>query len=145
VNFFSLDAANPVAVSLARRTFHLPYFRARMCVERAGDTVRYASTRTHRGAPPAEFSGSYAPTGAPYRAATGTIEHWLTERYCLYTSAPSGAPLCGEIQHRSWPLQPADAEISRNTIAAAVGIDLPSTPPLLHFAARLDVVAWRYE
>ncbi len=31
--FFSLDAANPVAVAIARATFGLPYFHARMCVE----------------------------------------------------------------------------------------------------------------
>lgn len=144
VYFFSLDAANPIAVSLARRAFRLPYFRARMRVARTDSTIHYASTRTHRGAPPAAFGATYRPTGAPYRSAAGTLEHWLTERYCLYATDRRGAPLCGEIQHRPWPLQPAAAEITVNSMADWLGVALPAAPPLLHFAERLDVVGWRY-
>src|SRR5215470_11526964 len=63
VFFFSLDAANPVAVAAARRFFHLPYFRARMSCRPDGDGIRYASQRTHRGAPSAELRGRYRPLG----------------------------------------------------------------------------------
>jgi hypothetical protein len=41
-----------------------------------------------------------------------------------------------------WPLQDARAEIEINTMAAAANIALPYTPPLLHFARRLDVLIW---
>jgi uncharacterized protein YqjF (DUF2071 family) len=71
----------------------------------------------------------------------GTIEHWLTERYCLYTEH-RGAISIGEIHHAPWPLQNAAAEIACNTMAAAAGIELPATAPLLHFARRIDVVIW---
>src|ERR687894_454117 len=57
--FFSLDAANPVAVRLARATFRLPYFDAEMSCRLKGDGVRYRSVRTHRGAPRAEFAARY--------------------------------------------------------------------------------------
>src|SRR3712207_7838782 len=61
--FFSLDAANPVAVRLARATFRLPYFDAEMSCRRGGDEVRYRSMRTHRSAPRAEFAARYRPVG----------------------------------------------------------------------------------
>ena len=155
--FFSLDAANPVAVRVARWQFNLPYFDARMtCVPdlavgghgggAAGASpdagVRYQSVRTHRGAPPATFVGRYRPTGPPALAATGTIDHWLTERYCLYAADARGTVRRGDIHHVPWPLQPAEAEVERNTVADAIGVRLPDVPPLLHFARRLDVDAW---
>ncbi len=142
VYFFSLEAANPVAVSVARRVFRLPYFRARMRLTDHGDHIDYTSTRTHTGAPPAVFAGRYAPTGGVYASTPGALDHWLTERYCLYTVTGGGRVYRGDIHHAQWPLQPAQAEFTVNTMAAAASIDLPDTPPLLHFARRLDVVVW---
>ncbi len=142
VFFFSLEAGNPVAVSIARRSFHLPYFRARMRVDDRSDDIGYTSTRTHTGAPPAEFVGRYGPTGGVYAGEPGSLEHWLTERYCLYTVTGGGRLYRGDIHHLPWPLQPALADITTNSMAAAAGIHLPDTPPLLHFARRLDVVVW---
>lgn len=142
VYFFSLDAGNPAAVAIARSLYHLPYFRAAMHCLHRGDEIGYSSVRTHRGAPKARFEGRYGPTGAPYHAATGSLEHWLTERYALYTSDRGGRIYRGDIQHAPWPLQPANADIRTNTMAAAAGLDLADTQPLLHFARRLDVLAW---
>jgi uncharacterized protein YqjF (DUF2071 family) len=154
VYFFSLDAANSVAVQVARQWFKLPYYHAAMrllettqpdpaqpAAEHA-PTIDYTSRRTHRGATPAEFQGSYAPTGAVYAARPKTLEHWLTERYALYTMDKNGRSLRGEIHHLPWPLQPAAADIRINSMAAAAHIPLPDIPPLLHFARRLDVLVW---
>jgi len=138
VYFFSLDAANPLAVTLARAWYHLPYFRARMqCADRAG-TVSYESRRIGADA---EFRGRYRPAGGVFPAPSGSIEYFLTERYCLY-SIRRGRLCRAEIHHPPWPLQVAEAEVERDTVAAAAGLRLPHSPPLLHFARRLDVVAW---
>lgn len=140
--FFSLDAASPIAVTLARAWYHLPYFQADMHVRADGDVMRYSSARAHRGAPDASFDARYGPSGPVTLAAPGSLEHWLTERYCLY--AGSGDRLWrADVHHRPWPLQPAWAQISHNTMAHAAGLDLPTEAPLLHFAKRLDVRAWR--
>jgi uncharacterized protein YqjF (DUF2071 family) len=88
--FFSLDARSPIAVRLARATFSLPYFDAEMSCHLVGDEVRYRSVRTHRGAKEARFAGRYRPVGGPFNSRPGTLEHFLTERYCLY-SASRGA------------------------------------------------------
>jgi uncharacterized protein len=142
VCFFSLDAANPVAVASARRWFHLPYMNAAMTCRAAGDAIEYSSRRTHREAPAAEFRARYGPTGPVTPAEPGSLTHWLTERYCLYTTDKRGRVLRAEVHHEPWPLQPARAEIAANTMASAAGIILPNEPPLLHFARRLDVHIW---
>jgi len=142
VYFFSLDAANPIAVAIARALFHLPYFRAQMKCQAEGDEIHYQSRRTHRGAPPAELRGSYRPTGPVYTATRESLEAWLTERYCLYSVDRQGRIHRGEIHHAPWPLQKAEALFERNSPAQASGLYLPKTPPLLHFARRLDVLAW---
>jgi len=141
VFFFSLDAANAVAVAVARRWFHLPYVRARMACRAEGDAIRYESRRTHRGAPPAELRGGYRPTGPAAAASRGSLAYWLTERYCLYAADQRGGIHRGEILHAPWPLQPAEAALETNTMAAPLGV-LLAGQPLLHFARRLDVRVW---
>ncbi|GAB4121845.1 MAG: DUF2071 domain-containing protein [Roseiflexaceae bacterium] len=140
--FFSLDAANPIAVRLARAGFSLPYFDAHMQCQRQGDAIAYTSQRTHRGAAAAQLHASYRPTGPIYRSSPGTLEHWLTERYCLYAANRRGRVLRGDIQHVPWSLQPAEAEFQLQEMTQQIGIKPPTAQPLLHFVRRLDVVAW---
>jgi uncharacterized protein len=141
--FFSLDAGNPLAVSIARAWFHLPYFRARMSCEERNGWIHYRSERTYRGAPSGLLEGRYRPTGEVFFAEPGTLEHFLTERYCLYTAGGMGRIIRGEIHHPPWQLQLAEASFTRNTMAEASGFALPTQVPLLHFAKRQNVVVWR--
>jgi uncharacterized protein len=142
VFFFSLDAGNAVAVAIARRFFMLPYFRASMSLVDTLQSIRYASERTHRGAAPARFVAEYAPVGGIKPAQAGTLDHWLAERYCLYTVNRRGTLYQSEIHHLPWPLQTAECEIHINTLAQAAGLQLPDVSPLLQFARRLDVLIW---
>jgi uncharacterized protein len=138
--FFSLDAGSAAAVASARRTYRLPYRHARMAIELAGDRIRYRSVRTSRDAPPAALELEYGPAGDAQPPAAGTLEHWLTERYCLY-AFDAGRLFRAEIHHPPWRLQPARAAIATNTMPPP-GVDLPASEPLLHFARRQDVVIW---
>lgn len=140
--FFALEAARMLAVTLARSWFHLPYFHARMSCTRKGEAIEYASERIHRGAQPAELRAFYAPLAAVERARAGSLEHWLTERYCLYAADQAGVLRRGDIHHVPWPLQRAEARIERCTLARAHGIELPAIAPHLLFARRLDVRVW---
>lgn len=140
--FFSLDAGNRIAVAIARAWFHLPYFRARMSCRGQNGWVEYRSSRSHRGAPCGVLSGRYRPVGDTFTARPGTLEYFLTERYCLYTTDVRGRVLRGEIHHPPWPLQPAEAELLSNTMPEADGINLPLDKPLLHFAKLQDMIAW---
>jgi uncharacterized protein YqjF (DUF2071 family) len=142
VYFFSLDAGNSLAVAAARVWFHLPYFNANMNLSSRGDEVHYFSQRTHRRVPAAEFAGSYRPVSDVFAAEQGTLEHWLTERYCLYAVASRQRIYRGEIHHAPWPLQRAEADIQENTMALAHDIALPATGAVLHYAHKLEVVVW---
>ena len=142
--FISLDAANSLAVWAARRLFHLPYFRADMSVRNEAGCIRYDSVRRASGARVA-FRGEYGPTSEVLEVKPGSLEHFLTERYCLYAQDAGGSLLRAEIHHAPWPLQRASAAIEENTIGDAQGIALAGAPSLLHFARRLDVVVWPIE
>jgi uncharacterized protein YqjF (DUF2071 family) len=140
--FFSLDAGNPIAVAMARAWFHLPYFRARMSCEDVGGWIHYASERTHQGAPSGVLEAKYQPVSEVFEPHRGTLEHFLTERYCLYAATSSGRISRGEIHHHPWQLQVAEAEFPRNTMAEGAGFAISQGRPLLHFARRQDVVVW---
>jgi uncharacterized protein len=138
VYFFSLDAGNLPAVWAARIFYHLPYFHAAMSSREIRGSIRYSSHRLRGGA---EFRGQYRAVADARVRERGSIENWLTERYCLYT-VHDGQVYRGEIHHAPWPLQTAEAEFETNTVAAAAGISLPATAPLLQFARRLEVLIW---
>jgi uncharacterized protein len=140
--FFSLDAGQKLAVRVARRLFHLPYFDARFEIAVAGSRVDYSALRTHRAAAPAEFSATYEAVGPVYRSAAGSLDAWLTERYCLYSADALGRIYRGEIDHQPWPLQRAQATVHTNTLGDWLGIELKHPPAALHFAKLLDVHAW---
>ena len=140
VYFFSLDAEKRLIVETARRWYDLPYYMARMQMQRA-TYVRYESCRTHAGSPPAEFRGLYRPVGEPTRSAPGSLESFLTERYCLYTIDRQKRVNVGEIDHQPWPLQTAESEFEQNTMTAGLGLELRG-PPLLHYAESIDVKLW---
>jgi uncharacterized protein len=139
--FVSLDAANRLAVWGARRFFHLPYFFASMDTRDDGQRIHYSSVRR---TPDRRvvFRGTFGPTSPVFRSVPGALEHFLTERYCLYTQKPSGQIARAEIHHPPWPLQTATAEIAENSVADAQGVPLSGPPVLLHFSRRLDVVVW---
>jgi len=138
--FFSLDASNALAVWAARKFFYLPYHRATMSLVEDQDGIRYSSSRAG-----AEFSATYAPTSEPYNAESGSLEHWLTERYCLYAAAPDGAIWRNEVHHHQWPLQTAKAAFRHNSIFEFHGLDIREPPALLHFSRKIDVVVWNAE
>ncbi|MDF1524365.1 MAG: DUF2071 domain-containing protein [Trueperaceae bacterium] len=140
--FLSLDAANPLAVRAARRFLHLPYHDADIAFERTGDDLTFASQR--RGAPE-RFQATYGPTGPDEEAETGTLEHWLTERYCLYAQAPDGRLLRNEAHHAPWPLRPAYANLEPTTLLAGFGIEPGPGRPHVRYADGVNVVVWDAE
>lgn len=140
--FFSLDCEHWLAVRGARIGFHLPYMDARMWCAWRNDRLEYESTRTHAHAPSATFRARYAPDGPVFQSAPGTLEHWLTERYCLYSAGTKGRVYRGEIVHQPWPLQQAKVTLLENDMTRLLGLELPGAPPLAHFVKRVDVRAW---
>ena len=165
VFFFALDCDSLLSVIGARVLFHLPYYPALMqhSVLRsanpgrpanpdrsanpgaapAGDTIVYRSRRILDWTrPTVRFDADYRPSAPPgERSAPGTLEHFLTERYCLFTPF-RGRILRGDIHHLPWPLQPAEAEFRRNTLPSAYGLAVNGSKPVLHYAKSLEVFLW---
>lgn len=140
VYFFSLDAANWLAVKAAKTLYHLPYWYADMTIKNRGTTIEFESKRRNHSE--IELACSYRPISAPFQAAEGSFEEWLVERYCFYTLNASGVPLRCDILHEPWTLQEAEAEFSYHSILSKQGIAVESDLPILHFAKKIDVRAW---
>src|SRR5690606_10332572 len=122
-----------------QKYFCLPYYHARMECQVSENRVEYFSKRIHANMPPAEFRGSYTALDDVQFVQKGSLEYWLAERYCLYTTDKLGHLYRAEIHHPPWPLQRAEAEIEVNTMVSATGIVLPNTAPLLHFSKFQEV------
>jgi len=149
--FFSLDAANPIAVGLARALFHVPYHHARMFLERERSgldeptgEILYAGMRLRPQLARASYLIRGRVTGKVQLAYPDTLEHFLTERYLLYATG-QGFLYRGQVYHSLYPLQPAQALTVDETMLAAAGILRPDTPPLAHFAAGVDVEVFALE
>jgi uncharacterized protein len=141
--FFSLDASSELAVTAARSGYKLPYFKADMRADWRAGWLAYESRRRDPRGEPAAFSARYRPIGDELDADPRSLAHFLTERYCLYTT-DGGRLKRAEIHHRPWPLQPAEGVVEENTMPPE-GLELVDEDPLLHFAARQDVVIWPLE
>jgi uncharacterized protein YqjF (DUF2071 family) len=160
--FFSLDATNHIAIAIARATFLLPYMDARMRVRitRQGldREIAYESRRTSPWrtlawgealSTEAEFSATYRPVGAAFQPQSGSLEHFLLDRYCLYSCTRNGLLYRAEIHHGPWPLHKAQASIPLNTMTAPLGLSRESLDAraraTLHYAPAMEVVAWMPE
>lgn len=135
--FFSLDASSRFAVEGARRLYKLPYFRARMSGAPRFTSHRIDGERDHA------WESSYRPAGTPAPAEEGTLEHFLAERYCLYTVDEEGALHRAEIHHPPWPLQDSNADVTANTVPPD-GLEVEGEPHLM-FSPRQDVLIWPLE
>jgi uncharacterized protein YqjF (DUF2071 family) len=140
--FLSLDAANIVAVRMARVLFHLPYFDANMELNQQDSTIHYLSLRTHRGAAPAELETSWKFREDLAETQPGSLEFFLTERYCLYAAAGRRLFRC-RIWHQPWPLRAAELLDYRSTMIESFGLKTLGGDPLVHYAESLKVDVWR--
>ncbi len=141
--YFSLDAANRLAMFLARCMFALPYSDSHITLRRDGHWRRFHSRRIEAGETVAELDVEYRPVGPASVAESGTLDHWLTDRYCLFTTNREDQIVRGDFAHPPWRLQKAQAIIHRNTMVNRLGLALPDQCPRLLFAKQSPVSVWR--
>jgi uncharacterized protein len=122
----------------ARLLYGLPYYRAKMVHRRMGETIHFQSIRSDNAV---RFSASYKPIGPVFYPEKGTFEHWVAERYCLY-SLKGKSTVCVEVHHRAWPLQIAHLEIQDSNVLEAAGIDVQEAAPVCHFSSGVEVVSY---
>jgi uncharacterized protein len=140
--FFSLDCNSAAAVLTARTFFFLPYYHAEIELEQQGNRINYSSERTED--PPAEFSASWRAGDTLDYSHPGSLEFFLTERYCLY-SERDGELYRARIHHEPWPLQKATLGSLESTMVESLGLPTPKGEPLLHYAEEISVDIWPLE
>lgn len=143
--FFSLDAANAIAVRIARALFHLPYHCAQMFLEREepdpareDSSILYAGVRRWPTPLPASYLIRGQITGPVQPAVPGTLEHFLAERDLLYSRFQDHL-YQGQVHHSPYPLQAATILSLDENLLSAAGLRRPSTRPLAFYAAGVDV------
>ncbi|WP_284009606.1 YqjF family protein [Haloarcula pelagica] len=143
VYFYNLDADDALGVGVARRLFQLPYYRARMRVDRRDGAVRFRSRRTHDGVAPARFDATYEPDGPAATPEPGSLPAFLVERYRFYADSDAGRLYYADIDHETWPLRPGRATVERNDLFSANGFEAPGGDPLVHVSDGIEVTAGR--
>jgi hypothetical protein len=94
---------------------------------------------------PAVFSAIYQPESRLCDSPAGSLDAWLTERYCMYANTPKRGLLRGEIHHRRWPLQKVHVSVPFNSLGTPFGLDLSRTPDSVHYCAGIEAIAWPFE
>lgn len=138
VFFFSLDTTHPLAVIGARRFLSLPYYQAKIQTSQKNNIFLYRNKRIHRSAYPASFEAEYTPVSDGFYSSASSMEHWLTERYCLYTY-DDHYMYRGDIHHTPWTLHHAKAFISENSMLTPLRFPVKQSQPLLHYARKKKV------
>ncbi|MCI3927211.1 DUF2071 domain-containing protein [Paenibacillus sp. TRM 82003] len=142
IYFLSLDAPHWATYTAAKRWYRLPYARASINLRRDEErfvcrSERYARADERR----AVFEGEFIPSESRETfARPGTLEHWATERYRLYSADAAGRLYSAEVQHPPWPLQGAEAEIRANTMIASLGIHTLGSAPVLRYSAGVNAL-----
>lgn len=142
---FSMDSSNLLAVAIARLCYHLPYYWAEMRFERRSEREFAFYSRRYFADTPVLFKARYRGLGPTARLAEhspGSLEHFLTERNCLFSTDRNGEPVRSNLHYVPWPLEEAEAEIECNNLASTIGLVLPRTAPVLHYSRRQAVYVW---
>lgn len=140
--FFSLDCNSAAAVLGARTFYHLPYFNAEIDLEQEEDTIDYWLERIDN--PEAELSATWTIGESLAYSHPGSLEFFLTERYCLYSEDDSEI-YRARIYHEPWPLRRASLDSLESTMIESQGLPTPSGEPLLHYAEEISVDIWALE
>lgn len=137
VYFFSLEAASWLAVQAARWGWQLPYYYAGMRMDRKDDDIEYELLR--HGRHKAYFRAHYTIGDKLGPSQPGTLEHFLLERYLLFTQKGRKL-LCGQVHHKPYPAFLAHPREVQEELVAAAGLPATQGPPTLaHFSPGVDV------
>lgn len=143
--FFSLEAANSLAVRVARWRWRLRYFFAEMSIARQESRIEYRSRRLWPEPLPGQTDvvadlGDWMPNGGPQgEARLGTLEFFLAERYLLFTELAPGRIARGQVHHRPYPLQAATLHCCKQSLLPAAGISVATDPAHVLFSPGVTV------
>ncbi len=113
--FFSLEASRLIAVLAARIGWGLNYRWAAMEVTKADRSCTYRSRRILEPRIETSVDTRFDPDQL-FHARQETFEHFLCERYFLYTLRSGRRIFRGQVYHEPYPLHPAEATVEKQTL-----------------------------
>jgi len=152
--FFSLDASSSFAVNIARRRWQLPYHRANMHVRRMGTSIRYSSQRLWPGtygvgcsieAEIGDFIPALERNLNAGQSLPGTLEHFLAERYILYSQGSDGRLLQGRVHHKHYPLREAKTIACEESLLKDLRIEVDTQEQHVLFSEGVDVEIFKMQ
>ncbi len=135
--FYSLDCNQPLAVWLARKTFHLPYFHAAMAATKDGERIDYRSQRKSSPEPRANYA--WQAHGPVREAAAGSLEFFLVERYYLFAQNGRGQVKAGQVHHRPYGIRDCSLFAHSLVPAQQAGFAVGGDPVSVLCADEVDV------
>ena len=132
--FFSLDAANSLAVGIARKHYFLPYFHAEMSLEPTPYGVTYKSKRCCDGA---DIKASAEVSGDVWHAEPGTLDYFLVERYRLFAKPEHGL-VSLQVEHPPYPLRTVSNVRVKESLSTAAQVEV-SGAPIAHYVDGVSV------
>ncbi len=139
--FFSLDAQHRLGVWVARRYWSLPYYYAHMHWSRtAPNTFEYTVERRDKHSPRGYAQLQYQIKGTPAETEPGSLEHFLVERYTLFTGTPRKL-YRAEVAHLPYEIQPATLLHLEQNLVELAGIPLVGEEPIAFYAPGFGVLA----
>ena len=129
--FYSLDANQQLAVRLARRFFHLPYFYATMRAEKNNQTEEVTYSSHRRGTrEDLDSHFRYRASGRLREAKPGTLEFFLIERYVLFAHlSQTSALFRGRVHHSPYLIANADGAEWTDLLFELDGFERPRRTP----------------
>ena len=148
--FFSLDASSTLAVAAARAMYKLQYFDARIDFTAVGQALPEITFVSHRdderGPMPANCHVAYRPMeGAVQPATPGSLEHFLIERYILYSQDEQRQLYRARIHHQPYPIQKAEVAALEETLVWAAGVRRNDSVGIRHYAREVNVKVYGLE
>ncbi|MBD3674795.1 MAG: DUF2071 domain-containing protein [Planctomycetaceae bacterium] len=147
--FFSLEASKALAVRVARYFWRLNYFYAEMDLLKQDRQIHYRSDRRWPQPIPAKSRVSVqfeqeASQRSFQAAKPGTLDHFLVERYYLYTTdtldnPPAGRLYRGQVHHEPYEFCHVELMDCQDELLKQAGIAITSEPEHIAYSPGVDV------
>ena len=144
----TVDIGSLLATTAARFVFRIPCNWAEMRLSQRTEREFSFYSRRMFVNNPVIFNARYRGLGPTRRLAeikSGSLEYFFTERYCMFRKNHAGQAVRANIHAVASPLEDAEAEIERNDLPGALGIQLDDQEPVLHYSRRLAIYIWPAE
>ena len=133
--FLTLGGGSRMDNWLARHLLRLPFSPIRITVDRNVARVHHRSQRSDG----AVFEAHYSPIGEVVSPVPGTLVHWLTERYAIYSQGSGTRLFCTEVHHMRWPIQPVSVSVRRNQLLPE---GTQGSPACVFYTPRVELIGW---